>query len=535
MLIAWWKLDDADPAKIADSSGYGLDSWVEGGVTVGKPGFVGTAAEFDGQDGTFLPIVPKMIPAVFETIGQFTIEAYVKPDPAGLGKERYVVDTSYSKFSMSIHQDGYVNCRWFPAGMEVQTLTSKNKVADDKWHHVACVRHIENDLTPKMAVFIDGMVDNAVVDSSATIGLVAGNYITLGGMTEETNALLGSLDEVKIYFKPAMEHAKDSDEDGILDVVDNCPGTPNHGQADGNDDNVGDACTDLTGTPCLDAAQCDDGNACTQDACMDGLCSYSPTDLACSDLDPFTVKDACVEGQCKGAYVDLVVDMNQDLLPGHHFYKDVTVESGKILTCKGDTSTYYGMGCIIHAQNVTVASSGRISADYEGFPKGAGPGLGCGPSGGVCGGGGHGGAGGSVNCGMGPPYGSAKWPVELGSGGACTGSGGNSGGAIAILATDGVVVGEDGTVSATGAYGNLGGGGSGGSVAISATSVAGAGTISANGGDGYATSGGADAGGGRVAIIGDSSTFAGKAEAKPGTNSASPGKPGTVYIAPPGQ
>jgi len=51
----------------------------------------------------------------------------------------------------------------------------------------------------------------------------------------------------------------DSDGDGLFDVMDNCPLTPNPDQDDGDGDGMGDACD-----PCIDDADCDD------DGCADG-------------------------------------------------------------------------------------------------------------------------------------------------------------------------------------------------------------------------------------------------------------------------
>jgi len=78
----------------------------------------------------------------------------------------------------------------------------------------------------------------------------------------------------------------------------------------------GDAC--LPEDPCFEsgtcqanvcvgdvAAPCDDGNPCTQSACvpMTG-CQHTPMDAPCDDDNPCTQDDACAEGTCAGAPVD---------------------------------------------------------------------------------------------------------------------------------------------------------------------------------------------------------------------------------------
>jgi fibronectin type 3 domain-containing protein len=50
----------------------------------------------------------------------------------------------------------------------------------------------------------------------------------------------------------------------------------------------------VMGDPC-ECMNCDDGNACTEDSCVDGACVNKPKD--CDDGDPCTL-DACVDGAC---------------------------------------------------------------------------------------------------------------------------------------------------------------------------------------------------------------------------------------------
>ncbi|MFT5430851.1 MAG: hypothetical protein ACI9OJ_001529 [Myxococcota bacterium] len=59
-----------------------------------------------------------------------------------------------------------------------------------------------------------------------------------------------------------------------------------------------------TNTPCCvgDASQCDDGNPCTSDLCDDvtGGCNYENVAIACDDGEVCTVDDACADGACAG-------------------------------------------------------------------------------------------------------------------------------------------------------------------------------------------------------------------------------------------
>ena len=49
-----------------------------------------------------------------------------------------------------------------------------------------------------------------------------------------------------------------------------------------------------------DEAGCDDGDPCTNDACVDGKCTTTPTAGACDDGDACTEGEACTGGKCAG-------------------------------------------------------------------------------------------------------------------------------------------------------------------------------------------------------------------------------------------
>ncbi len=54
---------------------------------------------------------------------------------------------------------------------------------------------------------------------------------------------------------------------------------------------------------CQSDAMCDDGDECTDDLCMDGLCSNVPNAVGCDDGDSCTSDDRCTSGYCEGTSV----------------------------------------------------------------------------------------------------------------------------------------------------------------------------------------------------------------------------------------
>jgi hypothetical protein len=75
----------------------------------------------------------------------------------------------------------------------------------------------------------------------------------------------------------------DSDDDGVVDHADDCPGTPAGHVADA----VGCACGEAG------HVACDDGNACTTDACQAATGRCIASDVSCDD------GDACTEDRCE--------------------------------------------------------------------------------------------------------------------------------------------------------------------------------------------------------------------------------------------
>jgi hypothetical protein len=67
---------------------------------------------------------------------------------------------------------------------------------------------------------------------------------------------------------------------------------------DGDTDDLEDL--DCIADPCMVPSECDDGNPCTDDDCVNFHCTYADNALPCDDGDPCTMNDTCSAGVCTG-------------------------------------------------------------------------------------------------------------------------------------------------------------------------------------------------------------------------------------------
>lgn len=134
-----------------------------------------------------------------------------------------------------------------------------------------------------------------------------------------TTVALRSGAQVAADLLIATGRLPDRDGDGVPDLVDNCPDQPNPEQTpcggpdagpDASDGPSGDGRVDLPSdlpapdlpVECKNAAQCDDGNPCTDDRCVGGRCVRLPgaEGDACDDGDACTSGTTCEAGVCRG-------------------------------------------------------------------------------------------------------------------------------------------------------------------------------------------------------------------------------------------
>ncbi len=133
----------------------------------------------------------------------------------------------------------------------------------------------------------DGQVDGA------DLGLLLAEWLTpgpLGDLNGDFNVDGADLGLLLAAWGPCT--CFDSDNDGFCNAVDLCPGFDDHLDADG--DGIPDDCDPEFN--CQSAAECNDGDPCTIDFCIEGICAHTP--LVCDDSDPCTM-DFCLDsGSC---------------------------------------------------------------------------------------------------------------------------------------------------------------------------------------------------------------------------------------------
>jgi hypothetical protein len=202
---------------------------------------------------------------------------------------------------------------------------------------------------------------------------------------------------------------------------------------------------------------------------------------------------------------DVTMNTSASLPAGEYHFNNLTITNNTTLTLLGDTSSANSFkGVKIVVNNLTIDNGSSISADYKGYAPDQGPGASS-----VSGAGASYGADNPSDS-VDLVYGSAIYPVDLGSGGVHPHYGG---GAMRIIVHG--MLNNNGSISADG-----GTSGSGGSILVTTQSISGNGALHANGGNlfagGFLRSPGT---GGRVAIHYGNSSFTGTVEANGGSGS----------------
>ena len=192
-LVGWWKLDEREGRKAADSSGNGHDATVQGNPDW-KPaaGRVGGAIALGG-DGDFLDIADE---SAFDCTGGVTVAAWIKvnafdkPWQAIItkGDNTYRIQRNNEASTLEFACTGL----HIPNGNQYGSLFGNKAITSGEWHHVAGVYDGK-----KMGLYVDGALD-ASQDASGSIN-TNDALVQIGANTQMQDRFWnGLIDEVRL-------------------------------------------------------------------------------------------------------------------------------------------------------------------------------------------------------------------------------------------------------------------------------------------------------------------------------------------------
>ncbi|MFC2027134.1 thrombospondin type 3 repeat-containing protein [Chloroflexota bacterium] len=293
-LISHWTFDDSANDSVGPNHGT-----IYGDATFTTDAIAGSAIQFNGDGYITIPDHPSLD---FGTSTDYTITGWFKcsdTDPSGkIIWYDYGTDDWTGSFLAISDNKFYVKVKDTEAGNQA-VVTGNAIVTTGKPVHFAAVFDRDGNLQ----TYIDSYPDDSI--SMSSVGNVTKNIDSWIGRDVLTSWFNGIIDELRIYDR-VLSNAEiqaifdlekpDTDGDGIANIDDNCPDTPNPNQEDTDADGIGDTCDD-----CLDIdgdTICDDVDNCPNtsnpkqedsdgdgigDACDD--CLDTDGDTICDDVD----------------------------------------------------------------------------------------------------------------------------------------------------------------------------------------------------------------------------------------------------------
>jgi hypothetical protein len=134
-------------------------------------GLAGSAVRLDGSnDRLKIADSPSL-----RLNGSFTVEAWVRR--ASTGTEDCIAskgDSSKRNFYVMLTADGRIDFTWETSGGVKHGLTSTATVADNNWHHIACVYDQANG---QSRIFLDGSLLQWAADTGTPVGSIDPMYV----------------------------------------------------------------------------------------------------------------------------------------------------------------------------------------------------------------------------------------------------------------------------------------------------------------------------------------------------------------------
>ena len=200
-LVGWWMFDEGEGNKVLDSSGYGRDGTIKGGVTfVLGHGYVGYALEFQGKS-TRVDVTGYV--GISGTQSR-TTAAWIKT--AEDGDILVMGDSGTGEMWQFVIMDHVLRVE---VGSQNNYIAGETDLYDNAWHHVAAV--LDSNDTPNptagdIKLYVDGVLETVSGTPDVAINTKSGRKdIRIGRVYWQDIGNFGLLDDVRIYDRALTE------------------------------------------------------------------------------------------------------------------------------------------------------------------------------------------------------------------------------------------------------------------------------------------------------------------------------------------
>jgi len=184
-------MDETSGTTMYDSIA-GNNGSLYGGVTLGLPGFSGTAFGFDGSSGyVSVPSAPALNPGS----SNITITIHLKtrgtppPSPDDWDLIRKGLYTSGSEYQIELQNSGRASCTFEGSTGYIEEFMAGPALNDGQWHTIQCI---------KTSTAITLVTDGQVFSTAANIGSISNSDSVVIGARPGSDWYSGSLDEASI-------------------------------------------------------------------------------------------------------------------------------------------------------------------------------------------------------------------------------------------------------------------------------------------------------------------------------------------------
>jgi hypothetical protein len=188
--VALWHMDDPAGSTVMHDTVGGHDGTLDGSVSAGAPGFLGTAYAFT-HGSVSVPSAPPLNPGAANITLTIHLKATTAPATPDWDLMRKGLFTSAGgEYKMEYQPTGQASCGFMGSKASSEIIAGPS-LKDGLWHTVQCV---------KTATAIALVVDGQAFFQAATIGTISNSAPLVIGAHPGSEFFIGSLDEASVVI-----------------------------------------------------------------------------------------------------------------------------------------------------------------------------------------------------------------------------------------------------------------------------------------------------------------------------------------------